>query len=154
MLTCSRCGREVSPSQKFCSGCGGPAVVRAGGGAKHSTALIVVIPIVLAVTGFLALVGFGVVLGYRAAKSSGTAHRLSTLAQSFAELRQVIPPLPDGTSSGYVFTLAVTPDGWAMTAVPDETNRLAQRTFYTDQTMVIRAEEGLRPAGERSPEYK
>src|SRR5581483_422782 len=43
-----------------------------------------------------------------------------------------------GKKSGYIFTVAATPTGYQVTAVPEQFNGSGRRTFFSDQTMVIR----------------
>jgi type IV pilus assembly protein PilA len=46
--------------------------------------------------------------------------------------------LATGKKSGYLFEAAVTPDGYALTAVPQKPGSSGRRSFYSDQTLVIR----------------
>lgn len=67
----------------------------------------------------------------------------------------LIPPnLASGVSSGYKFTVSGTPDGYAVIAVPTQYKTTGRRTFYTDQTNVIRQNWGQEPATATSPEIK
>ena len=43
-----------------------------------------------------------------------------------------------GKKSGYIFTVAPTPTGYQVTAVPEQFGGSGRRTFFSDQTMVIR----------------
>jgi len=43
-----------------------------------------------------------------------------------------------GKKSGFIFTVAATPTGYAVTAVPEQFGGSGRRTFYSDQTMTIR----------------
>jgi type IV pilus assembly protein PilA len=64
----------------------------------------------------------------------------------------VIPKdLSEGHSSGYTFALVGTPTGYAISAVPDQYGNSGSRTFYTDQTLVIRNNFSQEPAGPNSP---
>jgi len=62
--------------------------------------------------------------------------------------------LADGKNSGYVFSVAATPTGYTVTAVPEAFNSSGRRTFYSDQTLVIRNNWGQDPATVESPEIK
>jgi type IV pilus assembly protein PilA len=88
-------------------------------------------------------------------------------AQSLAELgppatgadgaaaANIIPKgLADGTKSGYIFTLAGSPTGYSISAVPEAFGKTAGRTFFSDQTMVIRQNVTAEPASVSSPELK
>jgi type IV pilus assembly protein PilA len=66
---------------------------------------------------------------------------------------EIIPKgLADGKASGYVFTVAGTPTGYAVTAIPETYNGSGRRTFYSDQTLVIRNNWSQEPATVSSPE--
>jgi len=60
--------------------------------------------------------------------------------------------LATGNSSGYVFTLAASPTGYTVSAVPKTFGSTGRRTFYADQTGVIRENWGQEPATPTSPE--
>jgi|SRR4051812_5642119 type IV pilus assembly protein PilA len=62
--------------------------------------------------------------------------------------------LADGKNSGYVFTVQNTPTGYAVTAVPETFNSTGRRTFYSDQTLVVRNNWSQDPATANSPEIK
>jgi prepilin-type N-terminal cleavage/methylation domain-containing protein len=59
--------------------------------------------------------------------------------------------LVDGKKNGFIYTLAATQGGYAITAVP-ESSSAGSRTFYSDQTLVIRNNLGQEPATPASPE--
>jgi type IV pilus assembly protein PilA len=61
--------------------------------------------------------------------------------------------LASGESGGYVFTVASTPTGYSITAVPKTFGSSGRRTFYADQSGVIRQNWGQEPATATSPEY-
>ena len=68
---------------------------------------------------------------------------------------ELIPKvLADGKNSGYLFTVAATPTGYAVTAVPETYNGSGRRTFYSDQTLVIRNNWSQEPANVTSPEIR
>ncbi len=46
-----------------------------------------------------------------------------------------------GKKSGYLFQLQGTPKGYSITAVPETPKSTGRRSFYSDQTMIVR--EGL-----------
>lgn len=67
----------------------------------------------------------------------------------------IIPKvLADGKASGYIFTVAGSPTGYAVTAVPESFGSSGSRTFYSDQTLVIRNNLTQEPATATSPEIK
>jgi type IV pilus assembly protein PilA len=59
-----------------------------------------------------------------------------------------------GKKSGYLFTVAATPTGYAITAVPEQFGGSGRRTFYSDQTLVVRNNWSQEPANVNSPEIK
>jgi type IV pilus assembly protein PilA len=66
---------------------------------------------------------------------------------------EIIPKgLADGKASGYIFAVAGTPTGYAVTAIPETYNSSGRRTFYSDQTLVIRNNWSQEPANVSSPE--
>ncbi len=110
-----------------------------------------------------------------AIRQINTIHTAQTMYmsqfQKFAEsLQQLGPPasgapgpaaadlipgdLAAGEKTGYVFTLTATKDGYIVTAVPKVFNSTGRRTFYSDQTLVIRENWGPEPATAQSPEIK
>jgi type IV pilus assembly protein PilA len=62
--------------------------------------------------------------------------------------------LTEGKKSGYVFTVAATPTGYAISAVPESFNSSGRRTFYSDQTLVVRNNWSQEPANVSSAELK
>ncbi len=62
--------------------------------------------------------------------------------------------LADGKKSGYVFTVAANPTGYVITAIPEAFGNTGRRTFYSDQTNVIRQNWNQEPANINSPELK
>jgi len=62
--------------------------------------------------------------------------------------------LADGKNSGYTFAVAANTTGYAVTAVPDAFGSSGRRTFYSDQTLVIRQNWSQEPATATSPEFK
>lgn len=110
-----------------------------------------------------------------AIRQINTIHTAQTMYmsqfQKFAEsLQQLGPPasgspgpaaadlipgdLALGEKTGYVFNLSATKDGYLVTAVPKVFNSTGRRTFYSDQTLVIRENWGPEPATAQSPEIK
>jgi type IV pilus assembly protein PilA len=59
-----------------------------------------------------------------------------------------------GEKSGYKLALTATPDGYAINADPVAFNSRAGRTFYSDQTLVIRENLGWEPATSNSQELR
>ena len=62
--------------------------------------------------------------------------------------------LTEGKKSGYVFTVSATPTGYAVSAVPEAFNSSGRRTFYSDQTLVVRNNWSQEPATVSSAELK
>jgi len=62
--------------------------------------------------------------------------------------------LADGKKSGYLFTVQAAPTGYVVTAVPEAFNNTGRRTFYSDQTLVIRNNWSQEAANVNSPEIK
>jgi type IV pilus assembly protein PilA len=60
--------------------------------------------------------------------------------------------LASGESSGYIFTLAATPTGYTVSAVPKTFGTTGRRTFFSDQTGIIHQNWGQEPATVTSPE--
>jgi len=59
-----------------------------------------------------------------------------------------------GASKGYHLTLAPAPGGYALAAVPMFFNRTGRRTFYSDQTGILRQNWGQDPATATSLELR
>ena len=62
--------------------------------------------------------------------------------------------LAGGEKSGYKFTLTASPGGYAINAVPQSYGSSGSRTFYSDQSMVIRENYGPEPATPASKELR
>ena len=62
--------------------------------------------------------------------------------------------LASGTAGGYNFTIAASPSGYAVSAVPKQFGSTGRRTFYTDQTGIVRQNWTSDPATEKSDELK
>ena len=62
--------------------------------------------------------------------------------------------LASGSAGGYTFTLAATPTGYSVSAVPKAFGSTGRRTFYSDQTAVVRQNWSQEPATEKSEELK
>ena len=62
--------------------------------------------------------------------------------------------LADGKNSGYIFTVTASPTGYSVTAVPEAFGSSGRRTFFSDQTLVIRNNWTQDPATVQSPEIK
>jgi type IV pilus assembly protein PilA len=56
-----------------------------------------------------------------------------------------------GKKSGYIFTVSATPTGYAVSAVPEQFGGSGRRTFFSDQTMVIRNNWSQEAANVNSP---
>ena len=62
--------------------------------------------------------------------------------------------LSKGQKSGYKFTLAGGPNGYTISAVPEAFGNTGRRTFFSDQSLVIRQNWTAEPANASSPELK
>lgn len=62
--------------------------------------------------------------------------------------------LASGEKGGYKFVLQGGPNGYSVTGVPVAYNSTGTRTFFSDQTLVIRQNYGAEPATAQSPEIK
>jgi type IV pilus assembly protein PilA len=59
-----------------------------------------------------------------------------------------------GEKTGYIFSVAATKEGYTVTAVPKAFNNTGRRTFFSDQSLVIRENWGQEPATVSSKEIK
>jgi type IV pilus assembly protein PilA len=67
----------------------------------------------------------------------------------------IIPKnLADGKASGFIFTVVGSPTGYSVTAVPEAFGNSGGRTFFSDQTLVIRQNYTAEPATVASPEIR
>ena len=67
----------------------------------------------------------------------------------------IIPKnLAEGKNSGFIFTVAGSPTGYSVTAVPEAFGNSGSRTFFSDQTLVIRQNFTAEPATANSPELR
>ncbi len=62
--------------------------------------------------------------------------------------------LAKGKKTGYMFTLAAGQAGYAINATPEAYNSTGRRSFFSDQTQVIRENWGPEPATATSSEIK
>lgn len=62
--------------------------------------------------------------------------------------------LAKGAHSGFKFTLTGGPAGYQIVAVPETFGNTGRRTFFSDQSLVIRQNWSAEPAGPASPELK
>jgi type IV pilus assembly protein PilA len=62
--------------------------------------------------------------------------------------------LSDGKASGFIFTVVGSPTGYSVTAVPEAFGSSGNRTFFSDQTLVIRNNYTAEPATIASPEIR
>jgi type IV pilus assembly protein PilA len=62
--------------------------------------------------------------------------------------------LASGSTGGYNFTLSATPTGYALSAIPKAFGSTGRRTFFSDQTAVVRQNWSQEPATEKSEELK
>jgi prepilin-type N-terminal cleavage/methylation domain-containing protein len=67
----------------------------------------------------------------------------------------IIPKnLADGKASGFIFTVVGSPTGYSVTAVPEAFGSSGSRTFFSDQTLVIRNNYTAEPATVASTEIR
>jgi prepilin-type N-terminal cleavage/methylation domain-containing protein len=59
-----------------------------------------------------------------------------------------------GEKSGYKFTMQGGPGGYMVNANPVAFNNTGTRTFFSDQTLVVRVNDGQEPASAQSKEIK
>jgi hypothetical protein len=78
------------------------------------------------------------------------ARSLTELGPSASNL--ILADLAAGEKRGYKFTLTVTPEGYSIQAVPMVFGSTGSRTFYTDQSLIIRENYGPQPATANSKE--
>ena len=72
-----------------------------------------------------------------------------------ASAADLIPTsLVAGVRSGYKFTMVGSPQGYAVNAEPQVFNTTGKRSFFTDQSGVIREHAGKGPASVSDPEIK
>lgn len=62
--------------------------------------------------------------------------------------------LAKGQKSGYKFTVTGGPTGYVLQAVPEVFGNTGRRTFFSDQSLVIRQNWTAEPATAASPEFK
>jgi type IV pilus assembly protein PilA len=62
--------------------------------------------------------------------------------------------LASGAAGGYNFTITQTPQGYAISAVPKAFGSTGRRTFYSDQTGIVRQNWTAEPATDKSDELK
>ncbi len=76
-------------------------------------------------------------------------------ASSLEELRSSLPAdLISGQKNGYRFQLKGSKTSFSVEAAPTTFGSTGNRTFYTDETMVIREHEGPEPATADSPDIE
>jgi type IV pilus assembly protein PilA len=61
--------------------------------------------------------------------------------------------LASGSKGGHKFTMVGNASGYTITVIPEAVN-VGSRTFYSDQSMVLRQNMGMEPATANSPEMK
>jgi prepilin-type N-terminal cleavage/methylation domain-containing protein len=59
-----------------------------------------------------------------------------------------------GKKTGYIFSVQESPTGYAVIAVPETYNSSGRRTFYSDESLVVKENWGQEPATAASPEIK
>jgi type IV pilus assembly protein PilA len=76
----------------------------------------------------------------------------ATATASGADL--ITSDLALGMKSGYKFSMVGSPQGYAVNAEPQVFNTTGKRSFFTDQSTVIREHIGNEPASVNDPEIK
>lgn len=59
--------------------------------------------------------------------------------------------LSSGKKGGHIFTVSVTPTGYAINVVPEQFGSSGRRTFYSDQTLEVHENWSAEPATPQSP---
>lgn len=62
--------------------------------------------------------------------------------------------LAQGEKGGYKFVMVGTPAGYTINANPTAFGNTGSRTFFSDQTLVIRQNDGQEPANDKSKELR
>ena len=76
----------------------------------------------------------------------------SRYASQLSELGNIIPA--SGISRNYEFQLTGDGKTYQIAAVPQTYGATGRQSFYTDQTLIIRATDGPQPASAASPEIR
>lgn len=78
-----------------------------------------------------------------------------TSGQPNAAAADLIPgDLALGEKGGYKYTVSAAPTGYTVNAAPSVYNSTGSRTFFSDQTLVIRENYGQEPATDKSKELR
>jgi type IV pilus assembly protein PilA len=75
-------------------------------------------------------------------------------AASSAAADLIPKDLATGNRDGYVFVMTAKPKGFTINANPEQFNSTGRRTFYSDESLTLRANSGPEPATAASPELK
>lgn len=78
----------------------------------------------------------------------------ATGAPTAASADLIMGDLAQGTKEGYKFSLTGNKDGYVITALPEVYGTSGSRTFFSDQTLVLRENRGPEPATANSQELK
>ena len=177
-MLCSACGKQVDDRSAFCSSCGVPA----GRLAPRSKAKTVIIAVgIVAVFGILCIgiaLAFAIpmssqklavarmhalemaaILNIRSINNAQVQYytQFGRYARSLSELGPsgagLLPAdSAAGTKGGYTFTLHSSPTGYTLNANPVKYGSTGRRTFFSDESLVIRANSGPGPATAASKE--
>ena len=176
LMLCSACGKQVDDRSPFCSSCGAPVARVAP---RSNTKLVVIIVVALVAVFALFAIG-GIVAAVAIPRFAGAQTRAQEMvaiqnirmigsaqvqyysqfgryARNLSELGPsstgLIPAdLAAGTKGGYTFTLRSSPTGYTLNANPVKYGTTGRRTFFFDESMVIRANSGPEPATAASKE--
>jgi len=76
-------------------------------------------------------------------------------ATTLGALSDLIPAdIATGQKGGYKFTMVSTPGGYEITALPIKFGETGNRTFFSDQSMVVHQNRSNAPATSSSPELQ
>ena len=140
--------------------------------------LLIVIAIIVVLIGAAAPKFSGILMNARETAAMGAIRTLHTAQTQYnsqfgrfaTTLAELGPPasgqegpaaanliqsdLATGIKGGFKFLMEVTPTGYRVIATPVAFNRDGRRSFYSDQTMVLRQNWGADPATATSPEVQ
>ena len=172
---CSGCGNQIAENVAFCASCGsrvGPLAAPAQRPRRNPlvVALLVVIALMVVVAGVVVftIAGVAVPKMQRAVRQAAEVsavqqiHMIQTAqAQYFAQFRRyaaslaelgptgadLIPSdLASGVKDGYRFALQGDASGYRLQALPVTYGKTGVRTFYADESGVVRQNVGPAPA--------
>jgi type IV pilus assembly protein PilA len=138
--------------------------------------LLIVIAIIMIISGIAAIQVNKVLMSARetsAVQNIKTIHQAQTqyfaqFGKYAASLTELGPPasgaegpaaaniipkgLAEGKNNGYIYTVVGSPTGYSVNANPETFGNSGRRTFFSDQTLVVRSNWSQEPATATSPE--